>query len=324
MYFQIHLTNICNFKCKHCYLENKQEIMPLEKFKIYIQKLKKYSKDKENTLAITGGEPLLISNLIDYIDYAKDLNFDIVILSNGSLINNDFCKKIKDKIKWIQVSLEGPKEINDYIRGNGSFEKILRGIKIALDNNIKISISTTINKLNYNKLFELYNEIKHLNIWFLWFDRLIPFSEELKNIEINQEEFLEFLVLLKQLKLKTIEEQSGIIISTKRALQFLPGNESDLFIYNCSTCKHSLVLMPNGDLNTCPRLNIKLGNLNRDKISDLITNNEKLIKDIHQIPNECNNCCFKQQCRGGLKCLTYNHFKDFNHGDIHCPFLKHE
>ena len=113
MYFQIHLTNICNFQCKHCYLENKQEIMPLDKFKTYINELKEYSDDEQNTLALTGGEPLLIPNLIDYINYSRDLGFDIVILSNGSLINDKFCKQIKDKIKWIQVSLEGPQNIND-------------------------------------------------------------------------------------------------------------------------------------------------------------------------------------------------------------------
>ena len=324
MYFQIHLTNICNFQCKHCYLENKQEIIPLDKFKTYINELKEYSDDEQNTLALTGGEPLLIPNLIDYINYSRDLGFDIVILSNGSLINDKFCKQIKDKIKWIQVSLEGPQNINDYIRGNGSFQKILSGINIALDNDIKISISMTINKLNYNKIFDLYNEIKHLNVWFLWFDRLIPFSKELQKLEINQKEFLDFLVLLKQLKLKVIEENSNIIISTKRSLQFLPGNESDLFIYNCSTCKRSLVLMPTGDLITCPRLNIKLGNLNKNTIYEILKENKKLIEDIQRIPDECNNCCFKQECRGGLKCLTYSHFKNFNHGDIHCPFIKHE
>lgn len=321
MYIQFHLTNICNFTCKHCYQLEKSETITFEKYKYCIDQIKGFIKDSDNTIALTGGEPFAIKDFARYIEYAKKQNFKIVILTNGSLLTDQICKTLKRlEIEKLQISLEGPKEINDLIRGPGTFEKITNGIKIAKENNLTVSISNTINELNYNHIEELYDIVSNLNVDFIWFDRMIPYKSDLKSI--STEQFIDFLILLKKIKLKSVIEERNTKVRDKRALQFLPGIENDSCFYSCGACEH-INIIQNGDIYSCIRMGIKIGNIFENTLFD-IYNSEKtmnLIELIHKIPDECSLCNFKEVCRGGLKCLTYKQTKSLDHGDQNCPFI---
>ena len=129
MDLQIHLSELCNLRCKHCYQEdcNEKRIMSLNEFKYIIDSYKNLYGNNCYKIAITGGEPFLIPNIIDYIKYGSQ-NFELVqILTNGTLITDSLCKDLQKipNLKNCQMSLEGPREVNDNIRGEGIFDKVL-------------------------------------------------------------------------------------------------------------------------------------------------------------------------------------------------------
>ncbi len=127
----INITNRCTLKCKHCFVfrENnpnrptKQNEMPAE---VMINQIKRYRrKHGIFTMVWMGGEPLLRK---DVLQLGVKLFPRNVITTNGTIpfIN------LGPKIKW-SVSLDGPEEINDEIRGNGCFQKVISNLTTLPD-----------------------------------------------------------------------------------------------------------------------------------------------------------------------------------------------
>ena len=110
------ITARCNLNCRYC-------IYPMIKSEMTTQQIKRAIKEfaEEGTLSwtISGGEPLLRTDLKEIIMFAKDCGISRVkVLTNGLL----FKQKLETlkKADEIAFSLDGPKEIHDKIRGKNS------------------------------------------------------------------------------------------------------------------------------------------------------------------------------------------------------------
>jgi MoaA/NifB/PqqE/SkfB family radical SAM enzyme len=123
----INITNRCTLKCKHCFvfregnpnIPSKKNEMPAD---IMIEEIKKY-KQKYGIYSMVwmGGEPLLRK---DVLELGVKLFPRNVITTNGTLplIN------LGSKTKWV-ISLDGPEEINDEIRGRGCFKRAIKNLQ---------------------------------------------------------------------------------------------------------------------------------------------------------------------------------------------------
>ena len=86
---------------------------------------------------------------IKYIDFKieclkkdKDL-YSFSILTNGTLITDEIAKRISEyNPEYVQVSLEGGKKTNDYIRGKNVYKKVATAIKYLKKYNIFVLTDT--------------------------------------------------------------------------------------------------------------------------------------------------------------------------------------
>lgn len=139
------LTYKCNLECKYCgYWERKTPELNTSRIFQYIEEL---AGNGTKFISFTGGEPLLRKDIGPIINECKNHNIHVSLNSNGLLIK----KRIKDiqEVDEIQLSIDGPKQINDVIRGRGSFDKVIESIQLCKQTNIKLNISTVISKANY-------------------------------------------------------------------------------------------------------------------------------------------------------------------------------
>jgi len=322
---QWHLSEICNLKCLHCYQENHKPItLPykdllniLEQYRELLKKL-----NVKGHINLTGGEPLCYPHLYDLLEeFKKDSDlYSFSILTNGTLINDDVAKKLASyNPEYIQVSLEGGKKINDYIRGKGVYEKVANAIKCLKKYNIFVSLSFTATKLNYKEFPKVVKYAAKYHVDNVWSDRLIPLGDtKLKEYQMNKEETNEYLKIMEEERIKLRKKKSNTNIAMYRALQFQMTND---YPYACSAGKDLLTVMENGDLVPCRRMPIYVGNLLKDNMWKLYKNN-KILKDLRKdtTPDDCKNCEFSNRCRGGLKCLTYAIYNDLNHKDVGCIY----
>lgn len=165
-----YITEQCNFSCAHCYRDAslnkpKNELSTKECLDI----LKEVRRLGCTTVTFTGGEALLKKDIFEIMKYSKDLGMATQVLSNGSLLNNrEIIQKIDASANRIQISLDGTcAEINDKIRGEGSFNKIMTALKYLeeTEHNLEVSLSITVARNNYLDLEKnLISFIKKLNI----------------------------------------------------------------------------------------------------------------------------------------------------------------
>lgn len=323
---QWHLSENCNLKCLHCYQENHNPIqLKYEQLvEIYSQFKELLKKQKmKGHINITGGEPLCNPHLFKILDLIKQ-DEDLIsfsILTNGTLITEEIAKKIKSyNPYYVQVSLEGGKKINDYIRGKGTYEKIAIGIINLRKQDIFTSISFTANKLNYKEFPKVVKYARKYDVNNVWSDRYIPLGDsEDKNLALNYEQTREYLKIMNNERNKLLKvKNNNTTISMYRALQFQMTND---FAYGCTAGDTLLTVMENGDLVPCRRMPIVVGNLFETKMYDLYMNSD-ILKDLRKkkIPDDCAECEHSEMCHGGLKCLTYAMYNDLNHKDYGCNY----
>ena len=320
---QWHLSENCNLRCLHCYQENHKPVqLEYEKLVIIYKQFKEILEKKKmkGHINITGGEPLCNPYLFKILDLIKE-DSDLIsfsILTNGTLINEKIAQRLKSyNPEYVQVSLEGGKRTNDYIRGKGTYKKIAEGIINLRKANIFTSISFTATSLNYKEFPKVVRYARKYGVNNVWSDRFIPLGDSDRSLALNYEQTREYLEIMnkERNKLKKVKN-NNTTISMYRALQFQMTND---FAYGCTAGDTLLTVMENGDLVPCRRMPIVIGNLFDRSMYDLYINSD-VLKELREkkIPDECINCEHSEVCHGGLKCLTYAMYKDLNHKDYGC------
>lgn len=128
----VNITNRCTLKCKHCFVfregnpntPSKNNEMPAE---LMLKEIKKYKRKYGiYSMVWMGGEPLLRKDVLKSGVKMFPRN---VITTNGTLplIN------LGSRIKWV-ISLDGPEDVNNEIRGKGCFKKVVSNLLNLPDN----------------------------------------------------------------------------------------------------------------------------------------------------------------------------------------------
>ena len=128
----VNITNRCTLKCKHCFVfregnpntPSKNNEMSTD---LMLKEIKKYKRKYGiYSMVWMGGEPLLRK---DVLESGVKLFPRNVITTNGTLP----LLNLKPSIKWV-ISLDGPEDINDEIRGKGSFKRVISNLQNLPDN----------------------------------------------------------------------------------------------------------------------------------------------------------------------------------------------
>lgn len=161
------ITNRCNLTCKHCYVSSN----PLEPHGIDIETVFKVidqAKLLNNSIriVISGGEAMVRKNdVFDIIERYPDNQ--ILLLSNGMHFTKSIASKISCfKNLHIRISIDGHNEKeHDFVRGKGSFKKVIAGI-INLNQNQfnNIALSTTVSENTVNSIKSILKLAEDLSI----------------------------------------------------------------------------------------------------------------------------------------------------------------
>lgn len=161
------VNNICNLHCKMCdvgieysssnfyqnLMGSSPVNMPIELIKtIFNQASKNYPKIK---IGYAFTEPLIYPHLIESLFYAKEKNLYTAMTTNALTLKQKAKGLCEAGLKDIFISLDGPEEIHNKIRGNWrSFQKAVEGIEELLNYNPRpeISVFSVITEWNIGHL----------------------------------------------------------------------------------------------------------------------------------------------------------------------------
>ena len=170
------LTNRCNLACPHCYAHVESngvaDELSTEEAKNVIDDL---AHQQILVLILSGGEPILRSDLYELATHAREKGIICALSTNGTLIDERHVKKIlKSGISYIGISIDGTPERHDAFRGrHGAYRSSLKAIRLCRDQGIKVGLRVSLTSHTASELpriFDLFeNErlvklyISHMN-----------------------------------------------------------------------------------------------------------------------------------------------------------------
>lgn len=150
-------TNICNLKCKYCFIGKLNDKQVKMNKKIAISAIDKFNSHLESinetgTVFFYGAEPLLNFDLIKYIvKYTKEKKYKInyAMVSNGILLTEQIADFIKENNISLGISIDGPKEITDsnrVFKGSDSsvYDSVLSKIQMLKRKKVNFGLSITV------------------------------------------------------------------------------------------------------------------------------------------------------------------------------------
>jgi radical SAM protein with 4Fe4S-binding SPASM domain len=318
-YVSMAISTKCNNSCIWCYGKAAQKLdidMSNQTFDCALSLLKQAGCKR---LTFLGGEPTLHSNLTDFIHKAADNSIDSVIVSNGSGYSDTFLNSIEDvkDMVTLNISIEGATaDIHDRVTNKqGSFEKLLYGIKTAQSKGFDIAAIMTLCKSNMQDLANVICLLEDIKVDGM----LINFANRPLNANYSDDEYLSIAEYSKQV---------AIAVSAAHSLNISVGPPlplcclSPLFremlntgkIHHNSGCQllfgRAITIDAEGNILLCNHLTeVKTGNINKIRsIEELQSFLENVAaqtrKSIQKYPlNKCNKCKENVNCFGGCPLL---------------------
>ena len=164
-YVRISVTDRCDLRCKYCmpesnpYFYEKKEILSTRKLESISNALIKIGIKK---IRITGGEPLIRKDIIQYMSFLskklKQSKIDELLLTTNGTQLLKYASTLSDLgVKRVNVSLDSliDQKFN-FITNGGKLDQVLKGIFAAKEKNISIKINTVLlNKFNDDEIIPI-------------------------------------------------------------------------------------------------------------------------------------------------------------------------
>ncbi len=316
-FLQWHITHHCNLRCAHCYQEEYAFHMPEDRFDRWLAQYLDFTERRSLSpqINLTGGEPLVHSSFFSFAEELRRRDVRWAVLTNGTLIDASSAKRIASlRPAFVQVSLDGARETHDAIRGDGSFEKALRGVDLLKKENVRVIVSFTAQKSNVGDFSAVAVVCRKHRVDKLWWDRVV--TDDTERLALSTDEFAAFVRQSNRLQDK-YRRRMKTRIDNGRALQFLCASQP--CVYRCNAGGDLLIFLPNGDVMPCRRLPFVIGNMERSPLEQIVAESELMreLKDA-PVPEACRLCSHLSLCRGGAKCVTYAQTGQLYARDVNC------
>lgn len=327
------VTTACNFKCRHCYIKKENlagcTSISVDAWKCTLRELCKWGLI---SISITGGEPLTYDGLPDILDYANDLGLKIQLLTNGYLIDEDFCKRIARYRKIIvQVSLDGSSaETSEMQRGSkGSFMRTVENIRLLSSYGIEVIVAIVLNKKNVNDIYDgsMVALCSELGVKVLG---ITPTVIEISNAADNKEMFLSPSDSYKAVCFVNAQNKNGAfpknVIVNVSAPPALTVETSVSRVRKmrprCRRGTNSFSVRPNGDVYVCTdfaEINYGeyfIGNVLTDRLEGIVNRLDDIstqkLESIKRIKGICSVCKELPYCWGACRADAFAKYKDIN------------
>jgi uncharacterized protein len=322
----------CNLACSYCFFLEKGLLYPDSKFRMseevlesYIRQLIKAHHTPQVTVAWQGGEPTLMG--IDFFRHAVELQekyrkpgmtFENTMQTNGTLLNDEWCRFLKENNFLVGISIDGPRELHDVYRvdkeGKGTFDRVMRGLRLLQKHGVEYNVLTTINRINADHPLEVYHFLRDeaRTEWIQFIPVVERVDEEGRTLSQKGSRVSNRSVLPKQLGSFLIcvfdewvrNDVGKIFVQTFEAsARKWMGLPSGMCVFE-ETCGIGLALEHNGDLYSCDHFvepDYLLGNIKEKEILKLAASEIQYRFGQNKrdmLPQVCHQCDVLFACRG--------------------------
>ncbi|OCQ53858.1 Anaerobic sulfatase-maturating enzyme [Photorhabdus australis subsp. thailandensis] len=336
-------THVCNLSCTYCYNEDiRKPIMTEETLSRVIFETFSYTNHLGCFSGVEfiwhGGEPLIpgikfYENVLRLQEkYSNGISYINSIQTNGTLLTNKWVNFLSNNDFLVSLSIDGPKELHDANRidkkGNGSFDRVMSGIRKLNQANQRFGSVLVINKQNKAHVENIYDFMVSEKIAF----NVIPMTKSgsavcsYEDLGLEADEYYEPWIKLYDLWFDAEDDRYTYISDFVRKTQaIMAGRAADCIGMsqcgnaNCSTD-------PLGDIYPCASLsghpNLIYGNINKSSLLEIMNSNVAKEYRTRKPTKYCNACKWQHVCHGGCQARSYKFFSgNYHERDYYCPSL---
>jgi radical SAM protein with 4Fe4S-binding SPASM domain len=328
-FVQWHLTERCNLRCRHCYQTGgKTDELSRAEISAVLTEITEmlqawteaYQLEFSPSLNITGGEPFLRADLFAVLGEMGAAGYRLYLLTNGTLVDGRRAAMLADLgVKGVQVSIEGPEEVHDSIRGKGSFAASCRGIAHLLAAGLKVTVNATLSEINAENFDEMLAIAAALGVQRLGFSRLVPSGRGLGLVDrmIGRERLGAIYESVFALPAAGVEVVTGDPVAAQMLSDSGLGDGGAIATGGCAAGISGLTILPDGAVTPCRRLAVPIGNVREDSLREIWANSEVLaqLRDRRQYKGRCGTCPRWAQCRG-CRAIAYAHSLALGQADL--------
>lgn len=194
-------TRKCNLNCDHCGAkkETYQQELTTDQIKKVIEQI---DPKPRNYFTVTGGEPLLRSDLFEVFRFAKKRGLNTGLATNGYLIDKTQAHEIARLFDSVQISLDGTQAVHNKIRGRAdSYQRAIAAVKMLQRKKCRqLTLASVITTGNIADIDRLAQEIVALGVknWKIMTVMPIGRVEENRRLHLNSAEFASLLAVVEK------------------------------------------------------------------------------------------------------------------------------
>ena len=349
---------VCNLDCTYCFYLEKQALYGTgEDFRMSDEVLAAFVRNyisNQPTPVVEfvwqGGEPTLLG--LDFFRRVVELQRPFAELktianslqTNGTLLDEEWCRFLKEHGFMVGISLDGPREIHDRYRCDrrrqGSFDAVMRGLRLLQQHGVEYNVMASVARETARQPLEVYRFFKEQGVEFIQFVPIVErppaaaeqalglslagpadLGREEPNAAVTPwsvlpEEYGDFLIAIYE---EWVRHDVGttFVMNFEWALNAWLGEPSPVCVH-ARQCGRSLVIEHNGDLFACDHYvypQFRLGNILTDNLPAMAARSLQTGFGIDKetaLPRQCRECEVLAACQGGCPKhrFTQSHYRE--------------
>ncbi len=328
-----HVTNRCNLRCLHCYYPSRAgpADMPAD---LICRLIDEVAAQGGTGITLSGGEALLHPEIKRILGHASS-KLSVRLLTNGTLIDQEWASLLVDLGAQVQVSIDGSTEqIHDRIRGKGTFKRALRAVSFLQEAGLgdNLALCATVMEQNLPDLSRIIGLAEELEVPVV---RFLPLSRRGRAAALwdeigagvsirDQEKFYDHAGDLQSTRALSVEVSCGL----SGFLLDLPDSCPADGIW-CSVGQQ-LVVDVDGSIFPCVLLmqdTFRLGSVYHDCLVDTIRSQGmsevcRILVDRRSRIAECRACQWRSFCQAGCMGQALDNEGSVWDTDFFCAYRK--
>ncbi len=333
------ITRRCNLRCVHCRSSSEREItghpdFPLEEAYRIIDDIATYA---QPVVVLSGGEPLVRKDVFEIAHYGTDKGLRMCLATNGTLVREDICEKIKESgIRIVSLSLDGSDERvhDDFRNQEGAFSGTIRAAELFKKHHIEFIINSSFTKRNQEEIPKVYRLAKDLGATAWYMFMIVPTGrgEDIMKELISKDDYEEILEWHYEMEKN---EDAMLVRPTcaphyyrvilqkskqegekfkRRSLKFSTGGAK-----GCIAGQLICLIDVDENVLPCSYFPEPAGNLKEQAFKEIWENSElfKELRNFKSYKGKCGSCEYVSVC-GGCRARAYSVYGDYLEEEPFC------
>ena len=330
----------CNLNCTYCYYLEKKNLYPYAKgYRLNEGLLEKFIEEyiKSQDVPVVsfvwqGGEPTMLG--LDYFKKAVELQqkysegkrIENALQTNGTLLDDEFCEFLREKMFLVGLSIDGPRELHDHHRltsgGKPSWSTVMEGVSLLKKHNVEFNTLSVVNNVTGDKPLEVYRFLKSIGSQFMQFIPIVerytvdPGEEDVHLVHhryrgeaevtewsVTPAQYGRFLISIFDEWVRKDVGTYYVQIFDVTLANWVGESNPGLCVFS-ETCGDAAVMEHNGDLYSCDHFvyhDYFLGNIKDTPLIDMMQQERQARFGLEKrttLPKYCSDCEYRFACHG--------------------------